>query len=165
MINVKHFSFSLLLATALEASLIPTLVNSVQAREEAGVVTIQAATPKTPIVGQPYTFTVFVKNDSVDQRVNLVDLLPTSASLVSATPSQGSCDLLRHGSGDGQDAVECTLGMVPSGSMAEVEIIVTPRAPGVMTNTASATPEISPATAANSSSASVRVKPAPVVGT
>jgi hypothetical protein len=81
-------------------------------------------------VDQPYTFTVFVKNDSVDQRVDLVDLLPTSASLVSATPSQGSCDLLRHGSGGGQDAVECTLGLIPSGSMAEVEIVVTPRAPG-----------------------------------
>jgi Domain of unknown function DUF11 len=105
-----------------------------------------------------------VKNDSVDQRVNLVDLLPTSASLVSATPSQGSCDLLRHGSGDGQDAVECTLGLVPSEIMAEVEIVVTPRAPGVMTNSAIATPEISPPTAANSSSASVKVKPAPVVG-
>lgn len=50
-------------------------------------------------------------------------------------------------------------------STAKLEIVVTPRASGIMTNTASATPEITPATAANSSSASVTVKPAPVVGT
>jgi len=165
MSKANHLGFKLLLVTALAASLIPTLAQQpVLAGEEAGVVTIQAATPKTPTVGQPYTFTVFVNNDSVDQRVDLVDLLPASASLVSATPSQGSCDL-RHGSGGGRDAVECALGVVPSGSTAKLEIVVTPRTPGIMTNTASATPEISPATAANFSSASVTVKPASEAGT
>ena len=166
MSKANHLGFKLLLVTALAASLIPTLAQQpALAGEEAGVVTIQAATPKTPTVGQPYTFTVFVKNDSVDQRVDLVDLLPASASLVSATPSQGSCDLLRHGSGGVRDTVECALGIVPSGSTAKLEIVVTPRTPGVMTNTATATPEISPATAANSSSASTTVKPASEAGT
>ena len=165
MSKANHLSFKLLLVTALAASLIPTLAQQpALAGEEAGVVTIQAATPKTPTVGQPYTFTVFVTNDSVDQRVDLVDLLPASASLVSATPSQGSCDL-RHGNGGGRDAVECALGVVPSGSTAKLEIVVTPRTLGVMTNNATATPEISPATAANSSSASVTVKPASEAGT
>jgi uncharacterized repeat protein (TIGR01451 family) len=165
MSKANHLGFELVLVTALAASLIPTLAQQpALAGEEAGVVTIQTATPKTPTVDQPYTFTVFVNNDSVDQRVDLVDLLPASASLVSATPNQGSCDL-RHGSGGDRDAVECTLGVVPSGSTAKLEIVVTPRTPGVMTNTATATPEISPATAANSSSASVTVKPASEAGT
>ena len=54
--------------------------------------------------------------------------------------------------------------VVRSGSTAEVELAVTPTAPGDITNTATATAEISPATPANSSSATVGVKPAPVAG-
>jgi len=162
MADTNHFPFHLLLTATAAATLILALVRPALASEEAGVVTIQAAAPKTT-VGQPYTFTVFVENDSVDQRMDLEDLLPTNASLISATPSQGNCDF-RRGSASGRDVVECAFGVIPSGSTAELEIIVTPTAPGVMTNTVTATPEISPTTAANSSSASVRVKPAPVSG-
>ncbi len=160
-IDADRLGFKLLLAAALVVSLVLTLVGSVQAREEEGVVTIQAASPKTAIVGQPYTFTIFVKNNPVAQRVDLEDLLPTNVSLISATPSQGNCDYHRD-SVSGRDIAQCAFGVVRSGNTAEVEIAITPTAPGDITNTATATAEISPATPANSSSATVRVKPVPV---
>ena len=161
--DADRLGSKLLLAVALIVSLVLIPVGSAQASEEEGAVTIQAASPKTPIVGRPYTLTVFVKNNSVAQRVDLEDLLPTSVSSISATPSQGNCDYRRDSVRD-RDIVQCAFGVVRSGSTAEGELVVTPTAPGDITNTATATAEISPATPANSSSATVRVKPAPVAG-
>ncbi len=155
----NHSSFKLLLAATLVTSLILTLVQPVQAREEAGIVTIQAVEPKTPTVGQPLTFAVIVENNSVAQRVGVEDFLPSGVSLVSARPSQGTCDI-RHDGASGRESVGCDLGVVQSGGMVHVEIVVTPLAPGAITNTVVAAAEFSPATPANSSSASVRVKPA-----
>ena len=157
------FGYKLLLAATLAASLILTLVEPVQARDEADIVTIQAIEPKTPAVGQPLTFAVVVENNSVLQRVGVEDFLPSEVSLVSATPSQGTCDI-RGNSTNGRDSVGCDLGVVQSGSTANVEIVVTPEVPGAITNTAVAAAEFSPATPANSSSATVRVKPTPVSG-
>ena len=142
--DADRLSFKLSVAAALVVSLVLMLVGSAQAREEEGVVTIQAASRKTPIVGRPYTFTVFVKNNSVAQRVDLEDLLPTSVSLISATPSQGNCDYRRDGAGD-RGVVRCALGVVRSGSTAKVKIVVTPMAPRAIMNTATATAVISPA--------------------
>ncbi len=161
MVNGSRSSFKLLLAAALAASLIAP-VHSAQAREEAGIVTIQAVEPKTPTVGQPLTFAVVVENNSVAQRIGVEDFLPSGVSLISAKPSQGTCDTRRE-SASGRESVECDLGVVRSGGMVEVKILVTPLAPGAITNTAVAAAEFSPATPANSSSATVRVKPAPVV--
>jgi uncharacterized repeat protein (TIGR01451 family) len=155
------FGYKLLLAATLAASLILTLVQPVQAREEAGIFTIQAIEPKTPTVGRPLTFAVVVENNSIAQRIGVEDFLPSEASLVSATPSQGTCDIRRN-SANGRESVGCDLGVVQSGSTANVEIVVTPEVPGVMTNTAVAAAEYSPATPANSSSATARVKPAPI---
>jgi uncharacterized repeat protein (TIGR01451 family) len=162
MVNGSRSSFKLLLAATLVASLILTLVQPTQAREEAGIVTIQAVEPKTPTVGQPLTFAILVENNSAAQRVGVEDFLPLEVSLVSAKPSQGTCDTRRE-SASGRESVGCDLGVVQSGGMVEVEILVTPLAPGAITNTAVAVAEFSPATPANSSSATVRVKPAPVV--
>jgi uncharacterized repeat protein (TIGR01451 family) len=155
------FGYKVLLAATLAASLILTPVQPVQAREEAGIVTIQAIEPKTPTVGQPLTFAVLVENNSIAQRIGVEDFLPPGVSLVSATPSQGTCDIRRN-SANGRESVGCDLGVVQSGSTANVEIVVTPEVPGVMTNTAVAAAEYSPATPANSSSATARVKPAPI---
>jgi uncharacterized repeat protein (TIGR01451 family) len=155
------FDYKLLLAATLAASLILTLVQPVQAREEAGIFTIQAIEPKTPAVGQPLTFAVVVENNSIAQRIGVEDFLPSEVSLVSATPSQGTCDIRRN-SANGRESVGCDLGVVQSGSTANVEIVVTPEVPGVMTNTAVAAAEYSPATPQNSSSATARVKPAPI---
>ena len=152
----------LLLAATLAASLILSLVQPAQAREEADIVTIQAVEPKTPTVGHPLTFAVVVENNSVAQRVALEDFLPSEVSLISAKPSQGTCHI-RRGGASGRESVGCGLGVVQRGGMAEVEIVVTPEVAGAITNTAVAAAEFSPTTPANSSSASVRVKPAPVV--
>jgi uncharacterized repeat protein (TIGR01451 family) len=162
MVNGSRSSFKLLLAATLVASLILILVQPTQAREEAGIVTIQAVEPKTPTVGQPLTFAILVENNSAAQRVGVEDFLPLEVSLVSAKPSQGTCDIRRE-SASGRESVGCDLGVVQSGRMVHVEIVVTPLAPGAITNTAVAAAEFSPATPANSSSATVRVKPAPVV--
>src|SRR5919107_2531101 len=161
MVNGNRSSFKLLLAATLATSLILTLVQPTQARGEAGIVTIQAVEPKTPTVGQPLTFAVLVENNSIAQRIGVEDFLPSEVSLVSATPSQGTCDIRRN-SANGRESVGCDLGVVQSGSTANVEIVVTPEVPGVMTNTAVAAAEYSPATPANSSSATARVKPAPI---
>jgi uncharacterized repeat protein (TIGR01451 family) len=152
-----------LLATALAASLILTLAQPAQTREETGIVTIQAVEPKTPTVGQPLTFAVVVENNAVAQRVAVEDFLPLEVSLVSAKPSQGTCHIRRDGA-SGRESVGCDLGVVQRESMAEVEIVVTPEVAGSITNTAVAAAEFSPATPANSSSATVRVKPGPVSG-
>ena len=152
----------LLLAATLAASLILTPVQPTQARQKTGIVTIQAVEPKTPTVGHPLTFAVVVENNSVAQRVGVEDFLPSGMSVVSAKPSQGTCDIRRDGA-SGRESVGCDLGVVQSGSTAEVEIVVTPEVAGAMTNTVVAAAEFSPATPANSSSATVRVKPAPVV--
>jgi len=152
-------SFKLLvLAATLAASLSLSLVQPAQAREEADIVTIQAVEPKTPTVGQPLTFAVVVENNSVAQRVGAEDFLPSEVSLISAKPSQGTCDT-RRGGASSRESVGCDFGVVQSGGMAEVEIVVTPEVAGTITNTAVAAAEFSPTTPANSSSASVRVKP------
>jgi uncharacterized repeat protein (TIGR01451 family) len=83
-------------------------------------------------VGQPLTFAVTVKNNSVPQNTALIDFLPSGVSLVSATPSQGSGSPSHHGG----NAIECVLGVLPSEGSATIYILVTPGVPGTMTNTA-----------------------------
>src|SRR5215216_6121130 len=158
------FGPKFVLAAALAAGLILTLAQTTQAREEAGIVTIQAVEPKTPTLGQPLTFAVVVENNSVAQRVGVEDFLPPEASLVSAKPSQGTCDI-RRDSASGRESVGCDLGVVQRGGMAKVEIVVIPEVAGAITNTAVATAEFAPATPENSSSATLRVKSAPTRGT
>ncbi len=156
------FGSKLALAAALAASLILTLVQPAQAREEAGIVTIQAVEPKTPTVGHPLTFAVVVENNSIAQRVGVEDFLPSGVLAASAEPSQGTCEI-RRDNASSRESVGCDLGVVQNGSTANIEIVVIPEVPGSITNTAVAMAEFSPATPANSSSATVRVKPAPVV--
>ena len=162
----RCFGSKLVLSAALLAVsliLMLALAQPAQARQEAGIVTIQAVEPKTPIVGQPLTFAVVVENNSDAQRVAVEDFLPEEVFLVSAKPSQGTCHIRSDGA-SGRESVGCDLGVVQRGGMAEVEIVVTPEIPGAITNTAVAAAEFSPATPANSSSATVRVKPASVSG-
>jgi uncharacterized repeat protein (TIGR01451 family) len=156
MVNANHFTFKLLLTAALTASLFLSLVQPARAQREPGVVTIQAATPKTPAVGQPLTFAISVENHSIAQRVGLVDFLPSGVSLISATSSQGTCDV-HNDSVMSRNIVDCALGVVPSAGTAKAMIVVTPMAAGDMTNTAVATAAFSPASPENSSSATVTV--------
>jgi hypothetical protein len=78
-------------------------------------------------------------------------------TLVSATPSQGTCGAGEHGGGD---VAECTLGVVSSGGSTTVEIVATPTIAGTATNTAVGLGEFTPATPANSSVSNITVNPA-----
>ncbi len=138
-----------LLALALVLAASSLMVQA--ARADPGISTTQTADPAT--VGQPYAFTVTVTNNSVPQYVGLKDFLPPGMELVSATPSQGSCGMSHH-AGNG---VECTLGELPSGGSATVEIVVTPMVPGTMTNTVVSGGEFAPE---NSEATTITVSPA-----
>ena len=126
------------------------------ARTQQGVSTTQKAEPDPATVGQPLTFTVSVMNHAAPQRVGFKDFLPPSMTLVSVTPSQGTCGMGHHGANE----VGCTLGLVPSGGSATVAIVATPTVAGTMKNTAVSLAEFTPATPANSSVSNITVNPA-----
>jgi hypothetical protein len=61
--------------------------------------------------------------------VVVTDVLPAGASLVSATPSSGTCS--------GTSTITCALGIFPSGAGATIDIVATaPNGSGTLTNTA-----------------------------
>ncbi len=149
-VKIKYL-FGLLLALALSTSLL--LARPTQAQTEADISVTQATDPGPAVVGQPHTFTVTVTNNSEPQLVGLKSFLSPEAEIVSATPSQGTCGMSHHDYG-----VDCTLGEIPSGGSATVEIVATPTVPGTMTNTAVGEAELAQA---GSDTATVTVDPAP----
>ncbi len=150
---VLHLVLPLVLIAAI---LLPAQM--AQAQTEPGISTTQTVAADPATVGRPLTFAVTVTNGSAAQGVGLKDFLPPGMTLDSATPSQGTCGAGEH---DGGDVAECTLGAVPSGGSATVEIVATPTTPGTATNTAVGLAEFAPATPANSNAATVTVNPAP----
>lgn len=81
-----------------------------------------ADSPDPVVVGNNVTYAVTVSNLGPDaaSNVSLAALLPANTTLVSATPSQGTCDAV----------VNCSLGTVASAGNATVNIIVTADASG-----------------------------------
>jgi len=140
----------LLMASMLATTLL--MAGSAQAQTVAGIDINQTADPNPATVGQPLTFAVTLTNNSDRQHVGLKDFFPQGWELVSATPSQGSCDPGHHA-----NAVQCTLGELPSGDSATVEVVVVPTTPGTATNMAEGGGALSPA---NSDEATVKVNPA-----
>ena len=122
--HVLSLLMSLVLATT-------TLLagGSAQAQTDPGIDINQTADPNPATVGQPLTFAVTLTNNSDPQHVGLKDFFPQGWELVSATPSQGSCVPGHH-----SNAVQCTLGELPSGGSATVEVVVVPTAAGTATN-------------------------------
>ncbi len=147
--KVVYF-FSLLLASVLAASFLSVRLADAQA--EPGIRVTQAAGPAT--VGQPFTLTIEVTNGSASQLVGLKDFLPPEMTFVSATPSQGTCGMGHHD----HNTVECTLGELPTGGSATVDIVATPTAPGDATNTAVGQGEVAPA---STDTATIPVNQAP----
>ena len=95
-------------------------------------------------IGAPYTYTVTVSNAGPSDATNVVatDTLPAGVSLVSTT---GCAE-------DPAGAPTCSLGPIPSGSMASYTISVTaPTAAGSITNTASVTSDVLDADSGNNS--------------
>ncbi len=82
---------------------------------------------------QNVTYTISVTNSgpSTAHAVALTDTLAAGLTLVSATPSQGTCA--------GIGPIVCSLGTMNSGSNATVTVIATPSAPGSYPNTATVT--------------------------
>lgn len=103
--------------------------NSVSA--SADLVVALSASTNISFVNETVTYTVLVTNQGPNNAANVVltDLLPTGVSLLSATPSRGSCTPTSAG-------VTCALGSMPNGSTATITIIgSTPADVDVLTNT------------------------------
>lgn len=122
----------------------------------ADVSTSMSATPATVTAGGVAVYTVSLANagPGAAAAVNLSDALPAGATLLSAAPSQGSCD-----------GTACNLGSIQPDDSAQVVFVVRLDGAGAATNSASASsPTSDPNTANNSSSATVQVDPAPPPG-
>ncbi len=91
--------------------------------------------PDPVTVGANLTYSLSIANDGPDDlpEVTVLDSLPGTVRLVSASPSQGICEVDRCGG-----EISCALGELPSGSHATVTIAVRPLVAGTLSNTASA---------------------------
>ena len=119
----------------------------------------KAASPDPVSEGGQLVYAIEVRNDGPDDATNTVvtdDLpSPSDVDLVSTTPSQGTCGQ------QGNQPVSCSLGTVASGATATVQIVVTPKKPGTITNTASVTSDVAdPNMANNSATTTTTVSPA-----
>jgi uncharacterized repeat protein (TIGR01451 family) len=117
---------------------------------EADLVLTLAAAPNPVEVGQILTYTLSVSNfgPSTATGVTLSDVLPAGVTLVSAQPTQGSCN--------GTATVSCSLGILTVGGNASVVIQVIPNTTGSLTDTASVTSGVTDPNPANNN-ASVTV--------
>lgn len=90
--------------------------------------------PATVVVPNNITYTLGISNAGpvIATGVTLTDTLPAGVTYVSATPSQGSC-------GEAAGVVTCDIGSLAVGGSATVSVVVTPTAPGVLTNVADVT--------------------------
>ncbi len=87
-----------------------------------------SASAGTVDTGQQVTYTATVVNTGgrTDHNAGFRDLLPAKASLVSTSPSQGTCA--------GNHVVRCNLGSLGRGASATITIVVTANRPGWMTD-------------------------------
>ncbi|MBA2528208.1 MAG: PQQ-dependent sugar dehydrogenase [Pyrinomonadaceae bacterium] len=90
----------------------------------------KSASPNPGQVGLNLSYRVTVTNNgpALATNVSMSDTLPSGVSLVSATPSQGSCNVA--------GPVNCALGNLAVGATAVITIVVTPSANGSIINTA-----------------------------
>jgi subtilisin family serine protease len=91
----------------------------------------QTDSPDPTLVGVPVTFEITVTNLGPGKAlgVHVSEGLTLTASVDSATPSQGTCTLFAHGAG-------CDLGQMDSGATATVDIVGTPSSIGTLTSNA-----------------------------
>ena len=86
--------------------------------------------PDPVVVGSNLTYTITVTNNGPNAatEVSATDALPSGASFVSASPSQGTCS--------GTSTVICNLGTINSPATATVTLVVTATPGGTVSNTA-----------------------------
>jgi uncharacterized repeat protein (TIGR01451 family) len=108
---------------------------------------------------QSATYNLAVTNSGpgVASAVVVTDALPAGTTLISATPSQGTCS--------GTTTVTCSLGTMNNGGSATIALQVTLGAAGPLGNTAtvSAAPQPDPDSANNSSTATIAVQAASAI--
>jgi len=97
-----------------------------------------AVTPNAAsvLVGEELIYSIAATNNGPDAAtgVKITDVLPTGVTLISATPSTGTCV--------GVSPVVCTLGSLASGSTSTVNLTVSPQSPGTFVNNATVASEI-----------------------
>jgi uncharacterized repeat protein (TIGR01451 family) len=114
--------------------------------------------PDTPArQGDPLTYVIRVTNvgSFTATNIGVADTLPSSVNFVSAIASQGSCS--------GAPARICTLGDLPPGASATVQITVIPTATGSITNSVAVTLNEVDVNPANNSATSTVTVSAPVL--
>jgi len=82
--------------------------------------------PGSVTVGQQVTYTATVADtgNGIDANAGFQDLLPANTTLVSATPSQGTCS--------GNPTLTCNLGSMNPGGSATITIVITADQPGAI---------------------------------
>jgi uncharacterized repeat protein (TIGR01451 family) len=91
----------------------------------------KVAESNTVLIGENFSYTITVSNAGPGTATNTIvtDTIPANTTLVSATPSQGSCS--------GNPAVTCNLGTLTAGANATITLVVTaPSTPQPIVNTA-----------------------------
>jgi uncharacterized repeat protein (TIGR01451 family) len=112
---------------------------------------VKTGSSSTGTVGQPFTYQIVVANSGPGPATGVVlsESVPDGVSLVSATPSQGSCGPTKQFS--------CQLGSINAGTQATVTVVVTPTRAGTFSNLAAVTgnePDPNPNNNAETASAS-----------
>jgi uncharacterized repeat protein (TIGR01451 family) len=120
----------------------------------------KTADASTYAAGATATYTIAVTNNGpeIATGVTVTDVLPAGATLISATPTQGTCS--------GTATVTCNLGFLDADDTATITLVVTlPTMPGPVENTASVTSgQVDPAPANNASTSTVSIVPAVAQG-
>ncbi len=130
---------------------------TVQIQGTADLVLTKTAQPNPVNAGSPLSYTLTITNNgpSAATGVTLTDALPATTTLVSATPTQGTCT--------GTTTVNCALGTISgigTAGTVSVVIVVTPTGSGPLANTANVIAnEFDPNPANNTSTATVTVIP------
>ncbi len=114
-------------ATLTRTSLVQAIFDDDLPQSSADVSVSLTATPQVVDVQQPVRVVAVVANGSVGEATAVVfsglDAIVSSHTIDSVTPSQGTCEPIVPGS-----PVRCTLGTLPAGSAATIEIVARPTA-------------------------------------
>jgi uncharacterized repeat protein (TIGR01451 family) len=114
----------------------------------------KSASPTQVTVGGTIAWTVTVTNNGATgaSNVNVIDTLPGGVTLVSATPSQGSCS-----------GTSCSLGSLAAGASATITIVTTATAAGELLNSATVSASQAETTTTNNTATAVAAAVAPGV--
>ncbi len=140
------FGFSALRPGATTATATPIAVRVTPASEPVADLSVSATVSADPAtIGEPLTYTFRVVNAGPDAAsvVDFTAVLPSGATFVSATATQGS------GCTEAFGVASCSLDVLANGGSADVTIVVVPTAAGAGSITASVTSAATDANSAN----------------